>query len=117
MARLLRKVGESEKAESNDLFLLDNEAKFQRLEMQIAHDQAKVAQESAIAKPTKNAHEVIIEEYYEGESKGQLGVTGGGRGLTVGASVEGKRIIKRVYKFIGGSSNRGGNNIIDIEND
>ena len=91
-------------SESKDISVIDSEAKKQVLELQMAHAQAKVAQELAIAQRIENAGEVVIEEYYAGEAKGNAEVTGNEQGLTVGASVEGRKVTKRVYRFIGGNT-------------
>ena len=91
-------------SESKDLEIIDNETKKQTLELQMAHAQAKVAQEIAIAQRIENASEVVIEEYYSGEVKGNVGVTGDENGLTLGASGEGRKITKRIYRFIGGNT-------------
>ncbi len=91
-------------SESKDMSVIDDEAKKQALELQMAHAQAKVAQELAIAQRIENATEVVIEEYYAGEAKGNMGVTGDEKGITVGISAEGRKVTKRVYRFIGGDS-------------
>ena len=81
----------------------------------MAHAQAKVAQELAIAQRIENATEVVIEEYYAGEAKGNAGVTGDEKGITVGASVEGRKVTKRVYRFIGGNQNNHTEEVIEQE--
>jgi hypothetical protein len=88
-------------SESKDMSVIDSEAQKQALELQMAHAQAKVAQELAIAQRIENADEVVIEEYYAGEAKGNVGATGDEKGITVGASAEGRKVTKRVYRFIG----------------
>lgn len=95
------KVGVAEEVgESKDLSVINEEAQRQALELQMAHAQAKVAQELAIAQRIQDASEVVIEEYYEGEAKGKVGVTGSEQGLTLGVSGEGRKVTKRVYRFI-----------------
>jgi len=102
------KISTTEKVtESKDLSLIDAEAKRQAIELQMAHAQAKVAQEVAIAQRIEYADEVIIEEYYEGEAKGKVGITGDEKGMTVGVSGEGRRVTKRVYRFIGNAQKTG----------
>lgn len=96
------KVGVAEEVgESKDLSVINEEAQRQALELQMAHAQAKVAQELAIAQRIQDAREVVIEEYYEGEAKGKVGVTGNEQGLTLGVAAEGRKVTKRVYRFIG----------------
>jgi len=96
------KVGVAEQVgESKDLSVINEEAQRQALELQMAHAQAKVAQELAIAQRIQDAKEVVIEEYYEGEVKGNAGVSGNEQGLTLGVAGEGRKVTKRVYRFIG----------------
>jgi len=100
---LFDKVQGSESVgETKDLAKIDKEAQIQALELQMAHAQAKVAQELAIAQRIENADEVILEEYYEGEAEGKLGVTGDEKGLNVGVAGSGRKVTKRVYRFVGG---------------
>lgn len=89
-------------SESKDMSVIDSEAQKQALELQMAHAQAKVAQELAIAQRIENAEEVVIEEYYAGEAKGNVGATSDEKGITVGASAEARKVTKRIYRFIGG---------------
>ena len=103
-------------SESKDMSVIDSEAQKQALELQMAHAQAKVAQELAIAQRIENATEVVIEEYYAGEAKGNAGVTGDEKGITVGASAEGRKVTKRVYRFIGGKPNDNTAEVIEQEN-
>ena len=96
---------------SADLMVIDDQLKKQQFELQLAHMQAKVAQEIAIAQRIENASEVIIEEYYEGETKGKVGITGDENGLNLGVSGEHRKITKKIYKFIGNDKS----NITDVE--
>lgn len=73
----------------------------QKLAMEMAQAQARVAQELAIAHRIQGAKEVQIEEYYEYAGEGSLGLKGDEKGLTLGASASGQRVSKRIYKFIG----------------
>ena len=101
----------AEITKSTDLIEVDDESKKQRFELQLAHMQAKVAQEIAIAQRIENASEVIIEEYYEGGEKGKIGITGDEKGINLGVSGEKREITKRIYKFIGNEKS----NITDVE--
>jgi hypothetical protein len=76
-------------------------AEKQKIEMQMAEAQAKVAQELAIASRIENAEEVIIEEYYEGTGEGKVGLDAKDGNINLGLSGEGRRIAKRVYTFKG----------------
>jgi hypothetical protein len=102
-------------SESKDMSIIDSEAQKQALELQMAHAQAKVAQELAIAQRIENADEVVIEEYYVGETKGNIGASGDEKGITVGASAEGRKVTKRVYRFIGGKQKINSTEIIEQE--
>ena len=72
--------------------------------MEFQAHQARVAQELAIAERISVSHEVVIEEYYEGAGKGQLGLKVDAEALSLGASGDGRRVTKRVIRFSGGLS-------------
>ncbi len=76
-------------------------AKRQELQMQMAEAQAKVAQELAIAKRIEIAEEVEIEEFYDLNGEGSIGLKADEKGITAGASASGRRVSKRIYKFRG----------------
>lgn len=82
---------------------LKEEVAKQNLQMQFAQQQARVAQELAIARRIDNAEEVEIEEFYDTSGKGSLGVEIDQRSETafVGLGAEGRRVTKRVYHFKG----------------
>lgn len=88
-------------SESKNIDRISDEANKQALELQMAHAQAKVAQEIAIAQRIENASEVVIEEYYADEKVGEAGVSGSEKGLGVNISGEARRVTKRVYRFVG----------------
>lgn len=97
---MTRAARESEEAsDSKDIEVLNNEAKRQRAELSMAEMQAKVAQEVAIARRIEEADEVEIEEYYEGETNGNVGLTTEGSSLSLGLGGKGSRVTKRVYRF------------------
>lgn len=73
----------------------------QKIKMQMAESQAKVAQEIAIARRIDTAEEVIVEEYYEGEGEGKVGLNAEEGSVSLGLSGAGRRISKRVYTFKG----------------
>ncbi|WP_181898569.1 hypothetical protein [Halobacillus trueperi] len=85
----MQKVSESGTVEE-----LQTEAKKQEI-------QARVAQELAIAERISNAETVEIEEFYDGSGEGNVGLNAKENSFTVGASGEGRKITKRVYKFSG----------------
>lgn len=74
----------------------------QKLGMEMAQAQARVAQELAIARRIETAAEVQIEEYYEYAGDGSLGLKADEKGLTLGAAGSGQRVSKRIYRFTGG---------------
>lgn len=88
-------------AETGDIDQLQIEARMQEIESKIAEFQAKVAQELAIAKRIENAAEVEIEEFYDTEGSGGVGLQLDTSNVNLGVSGTGKRVSKRVYRFKG----------------
>ena len=82
-----------------DLARLNQELQRQELSLRMAELQARVAQELAIAQRIEGAEEVEIEEYYENGSEASLGYSPGANAL--GASARGRRVAKRVFRFLG----------------
>lgn len=82
---------------------LKEEVAKQNLQMQFAQQQARIAQELAIARRIDNAAEVEIEEFYDTSGKGHLGLEVDAKSETgtLGLGVEGRRVTKRVYHFKG----------------
>ncbi|NKJ51127.1 hypothetical protein CIC12_31290 [Burkholderia sp. SG-MS1] len=82
---------------------LQEEVAKQNLQLQFAQQQARVAQELAIARRIENAEEVEIEEFYDMSGKGNVGLTFDGKSETgtLGVGAEGRRVTKRVYHFKG----------------
>ena len=104
VAAIVRASNDSKRAsETNDLQVLTEEAERQRVELQMAEMQAKVAQEMAIAQRIQSAAEVEIEEYYEGTGEGNAGITAKDGAITLGASAKGNKVTKRIYRFKGHS--------------
>ena len=89
---------EATKMELADLRLM---AEKQALQMRMAESQAKVAQELAIARRIERAAEVEIEEFYDLQGEGSLGVKVDEKAVTLGASASAQRVCKRIYKFRG----------------
>lgn len=75
---------------------------------------AKMAQEYAISQRIATAEEVEIEEYYEGEGNGSLGLNGKEGEVSLGAFGSGRKVSKRIYRFIG--LNSAATEIIDENN-
>lgn len=69
--------------------------------MKIFEAQARIAQELVITQRINTAEVVEIEEYYEGKGKGGAGVQVNQSNVNVGVSGHGRKVTKRVYKFIG----------------
>lgn len=84
-----------------DLGRLSHETQRQELSLRMAELQARVAQELAIAQRIETAEEVAIEEYYEAGGEGSFGYKPGPGGGIVGVSGGGRRVTKRVFRFIG----------------
>ncbi|MEZ8797267.1 hypothetical protein OA7_0008795 [Vibrio cyclitrophicus 1F53] len=80
---------------------LDAEARKQAISLNMAKMQAVVAQELAIAERIKNAHEVEIEEYYEGVGAAGLNASGNLDGASISLGGESRKVTKRVYRFTG----------------
>lgn len=83
-----------------------NEADCQEHRTRIAIGQAKIVQEMAIAKRIETADEVEIEEYYDNNAEGKLGLKGDEKGLSLGISGNSNRVSKRIYKFKGYNEKR-----------
>ena len=79
---------------------LREEVAKQELRLQFDLQQAKIAQELAIAQRILNAEVVEIEEFYDRSGRGHLGAKGDQDGATLGFGAEGKSVVKRIYKFI-----------------
>lgn len=90
-------------AEKGSLEKLKEEAKKQHILMEFQAQQAKVAQEVAIAHRIGVSTEVEIEEFYDTSGKGNLGVKVDPTSFDVGLGGEGRRVTKRVIKFKGWS--------------
>jgi len=86
--------------ERGELVALDEEAKKQAISLRMMKMQAIVSQELAIAERIKSADEVEIEEYYESDSSGGLKASGDLDGASVSLGGEGRKVTKRVYRFI-----------------
>ena len=84
--------------------VLEEESIKEDIRARVLQNQAKAAQEMAIARRIENAEEVEIEEYYDMSGEGLVGAKGSNEGLSLGASAEGRKITKRVIKFKGGKT-------------
>lgn len=75
----------------------------QNLQMQFAQQQARIAQELAIARRIDNAEEVEIEEFYDASGKGSAGISvdQSSQTASIGVGAEGRQVTKRVYHFKG----------------
>ena len=95
------KFKNSNKNETVDSLL--DEHKKNKIRMEMAEADAKVLQEIAIARRIELAEEVQIEEYYDLEGKGNLGVEvkKDGGNLGISGTGTGKRVSKRIFKFSG----------------
>lgn len=77
----------------------------QRRLMEFQVEQARVAQEMAIAQRISSSTDVEIEEFYDesGEIGGELGgsAKGGAVSVKAGAKKAQQRVVRRIYKFKG----------------
>lgn len=73
----------------------------QSIRAQFDQQQARTAQELAIAERIGNADEVHIEEFYDTSGKGNLGISLDGDSTTVGIGASGRSVVKRTYRFTG----------------
>lgn len=95
---------------------LRQEVAKQEIRLGFEMQQAKIAQELAIAQRILNAEVVEIEEFYDRSGKGQLGLKLEPDVPTLGLGAEGKSVVKRIYKFSGRRSPEGENSTPDISN-
>lgn len=91
---------------TSELEDLDAEARKQAISLNMAKMQAVVAQELAIAERIKNAHEVEIEEYYEGAGAASLNASGNLDGASISLGGESRKVTKRVYRFTGDNNQK-----------
>ena len=103
VAALYSSQSDIKQAEKGSLEKLKEEAKKQHILMEFQAQQAKVAQEIAIAHRIGVSTEVEIEEFYDTSGKGNLGVKVDPTSFDVGLGGEGRRVTKRVIKFKGWS--------------
>lgn len=96
----INETNEANKLELAELHLM---AEKQAIQMRMAEAQARVAQELAIAKRIELAVEVEIEEFYDLQGEGNIGVKADEKSLTFGANASGQKVSKRIYKFHGGN--------------
>ncbi len=101
VAALNKSQEDLKEAENKGISSLEDEAKKQRINMEFQAHQARVSQELAIAQRIYFSNTVEIEEFYDGQGKGSVGVKGDESGITLGASGEGRRVTKRIIKFAG----------------
>lgn len=96
LAEQAKEVGENGSVEDLSKLVQKQELSYKTMEMN-----AKMAQEYAISQRIATAEEVEIEEYYEGEGNGSLGLNGREGEVSLGAFGSGRKVSKRVYRFIG----------------
>jgi hypothetical protein len=82
------------------------EAERQEFALKMAENQARVAQEVAIARRIETAEEVEIEEFYDYSGEGHVGLKTDGETLGVGVGAAGKRVSRRVYRFKGNAEKK-----------
>ncbi|MCQ1855379.1 hypothetical protein [Neorhizobium galegae] len=75
----------------------------QELRLGFDMQQARIAQELAIAHRITNAETVEIEEFYDKSGSGHAGLGVNEAGFNLGLRGDGKSVVKRIYKFTGRS--------------
>jgi hypothetical protein len=80
---------------------MNNEFNKQNISLELASQQARVAQELAIALRIETANEVEIEEFYDNSGNGNVGLKATKTDLTLVVNGSGRKITKRIYKFRG----------------
>ncbi|NTI16100.1 hypothetical protein G6L29_10680 [Agrobacterium rhizogenes] len=75
----------------------------QELRLGFDMQQARIAQELAIANRIMNAETVEIEEFYDKSGSAQAGLGLSDGSLNLGLKGDGKSVVKRIYKFTGHS--------------
>jgi hypothetical protein len=88
-------------ASGKSLNALRDEVAKQEIRLKFELQQAKIAQELAIAQRIVDAETVEIEEFYDRSGKGELGAKLEGEVASFGFGVDGKSVTKRIYKFKG----------------
>jgi uncharacterized lipoprotein YajG len=96
-------VDSIKKASEKGLDDLKAEITKQNFQIQIQQQQARIAQELAIARRIENAAEVEIEEFYDASGSGNFGINLDSKLETasIGIGGEGRKVTKRVYHFRG----------------
>lgn len=93
----------NELGKQTEIEKINSEAHRQSIALKMSEMQAKVAQEVSIAERIRSAQTVEIEEYYEGSSSGSAGAKIDDGVVTIGLAGEGRKVTKRVYRFVGKS--------------
>ncbi|CAM3934991.1 hypothetical protein [Bacillus paramycoides] len=87
--------------ENGTIEQLKEESLKQEYVNQMSESQARVSQELAIAQRISTAEEVEIEEFYEGNRSGGVGVQTTDVGMNLGAHGSGQKVTRRIYRFKG----------------
>lgn len=112
-ATLATSQDDIKEAEAKGVETLSEEAKKQKILMELQTHQARVAQEMSIAERIASSVEVEIEEFYDASGKGGLGIDVGKDNVFGGATGEGRKITKRIIRFKGGELKA--NEVLDAE--
>ncbi|WP_313129522.1 hypothetical protein [Pseudescherichia vulneris] len=83
---------------------LSEEAIKANIKSTVLLEQAKVEQETSIAKRILIAEKVEIEEFYDTSGAGNVGAKTDGSNFSLGVQAEAKKVTKRVIKFKGFNS-------------
>jgi len=91
-------------AAEGNLDALKREAERQELTMRMAERQAKVAQELALASRIESALEVEMEEFFDLNGSGSIGVSATEGSISAGLSGHGQKVSRRIFRFKGKES-------------
>ncbi|MEK4228975.1 hypothetical protein [Solibacillus sp. FSL H8-0538] len=88
-------------SERGNVAELESEEQLQEVQHRISENQARVAQELAIAQRIQHAEEVEIEEIYDNSGSAGIGVQASEGTLNFGLHGNGRKVVKRIYRFKG----------------
>lgn len=80
---------------------MEENANKQEISDRLSESRARVLQELAIARRIETADEVEIEEYFDSLGEGNVGVTAKDQSVKIGLNGNGRKVVKRVYRFKG----------------
>lgn len=101
LGELLSNTLDKKNDETESIEEMENNANKQEISDRLSESRARVLQELAIARRIETADEVEIEEYFDSSGDGNVGVASKEQSIHFGVSGNGRKVIKRVYRFKG----------------